>query len=59
MGVATAHHSLQNGLVKGGRDVYALQAADPARLGSTELASWGSYYDNSPQVVAIRGVTQI
>ena len=58
-GVATAHHSLQNGLVKGGRDIYALQAADPARLSPAELASWGSYYDNSPQVVAIRGVTQI
>lgn len=58
-GVATAHHSLQNGLIKGGRDVYALQAADPARLAPAELASWGSYYHNSPQVVAIRGVTQI
>lgn len=58
-GVATAHHSLQNGLVKGGRDVYALQAADPARLDPAELASWGSYYNNSPQVVAIRGVAQI
>ncbi len=58
-GVATAHHSLQNGLVKGGRDVYALQAADPARLNAAELASWGSYYHNSPQVVAIRGVAQI
>ncbi len=57
--VATAHHSLQNGLVKGGRDVYALQAADPARLGAAELTSWGSYYHNSPQVVAIRGITQI
>ncbi len=57
--VATAHHSLQNGLVKGGRDVYALQAADPARLAPAELTSWGSYYKNSPQVVAIRGVAQI
>lgn len=58
-GVATAHHSLQNGLIKGGRDIYALQAADPEKLAPTELASWGSYYHNSPQVVAIRGVTQI
>ena len=57
--VATAHHSLQNGLVKGGRDVYALQAADPIRLDPIERASWGSYYDNVPQVVAIRGVAQI
>lgn len=57
-GVATAHHSLQNGLVKGGRDVYALQAADPARLDPAEFASWGSYYHNLPQVVAIRGVAQ-
>jgi len=58
-GVATAHHSLQNGLVKAGRDVYALQAADPARLDPAEFASWGSYYNNSPQVVAIRGVAQV
>lgn len=57
--VATAHHSLQNGLVKGGRDVYALQAADPMRLDPAERASWGSYYDNAPQVVAVRGVAQI
>ena len=58
-GVATAHHSLQNGLVKGGQDIYALQAADPARLSATELASWGSYYQNSPQVIAIPGVPLI
>jgi len=58
-GVATAHHSLQNGLVKGGRDIYALQAADPANLDPAEFASWGSYYNNLPQVVAIRGVAQI
>jgi len=58
-GVATAHHSLQNGLVKGGRDVYALQVADPAKLDPAEFASWGSYYNNLPQVVAIRGVAQI
>lgn len=58
-GVATAHHSLQNGLVKGGRDVYALQAADPARLDPAEFASWGTYYNNAPQVVAIRGVAQV
>ncbi|HEY9210578.1 MAG TPA: thermostable hemolysin [Methylotenera sp.] len=58
-GVATAHHSLQNGLVKGGRDVYALQAADPARLDPAEFASWGTYYNNLPQVVAIRGVAQV
>lgn len=58
-GVATAHHSLQNGLIKGGRDVYALQAADPARLDPIERASWGSYYHHLPQVVAIRGVAEI
>ncbi len=57
--VATAHHSLQNGLIKGGRDVYALQAADPARLTPTEQHSWGRYYDNSPQVVAVRGVAEL
>lgn len=57
--VATAHHSLQNGLVKGGRDVFALQAADPQRIAPVERASWGSYYKHLPQVVAIRGVTSI
>ncbi len=57
--VATAHHSLQNGLVKGGRDVYALQAADKSRLSAAEQATWGSYYDNAPQVVAVRGVAEL
>ncbi|PKO50821.1 MAG: hypothetical protein CVU27_07600 [Betaproteobacteria bacterium HGW-Betaproteobacteria-20] len=55
-GVATAHHSLQNGLIKGGRDVYALQAADKGRLSVAEQLTWGSYYENQPQVVAIQGV---
>jgi hypothetical protein len=54
--VATAHHSLQNGVVKGGRDVYPLFPADKARLTLEEQAKWGSYYDRMPQVVAIRGV---
>lgn len=54
--VATAHHSLQNGLIKGGRDVYPLHLADKARLSVKEQAAWGSYYDHMPQVVAIRGV---
>jgi Thermostable hemolysin len=54
--VATAHHSLQNGLIKGGRDVYPLHLADKARLSLKEQAIWGSYYDDMPQVVAIRGV---
>jgi len=57
--VATAHHSLQNGLVKGGRDVFALQAADPARLDPAERQTWGSYYTNVPQVVAVRGIAEI
>lgn len=57
--VATAHHSLQNGLIKGGRDVYALQAADKSRLSTNERAAWGSYYDNGPQVIAIRGVAEL
>ncbi len=55
-GVATAHHSLQNGLIKGGRDVYPLHLADKTRLSKAEQAVWGSYYDHMPQVVAIRGV---
>jgi Thermostable hemolysin len=56
--VATAHHSLQNGLIKGGRDVYPLFPADKARLSITEQAKWGSYYDHMPQVIAIRGTAQ-
>ncbi|MGB2832627.1 MAG: thermostable hemolysin [Methylotenera sp.] len=58
-GVATAHRTLQNALIKGGRDVYALQAADKKRLSASEQAAWGSYYDNSPQVIAIKGVAKI
>ncbi len=54
--VATAHHSLQNGLIKGGRDVYPLFNADKARLSEQEQAKWGSYYKHMPQVVAIRGI---
>ncbi len=54
-GVATAHHSLQNGLIKGGRDVYPLHVADKTRLTADEQAKWGSYYDHLPQVIAIKG----
>jgi hypothetical protein len=54
--VATAHHSLQNGLIKAGRDVYAMAMADYHRLPTEEIAKWGSYYKNTPQIVAIRGV---
>ena len=57
--MATAHRTLQNALIKGGRDVYALQAADKKRLSASEQAAWGSYYDNSPQVIAIKGVAKI
>ena len=56
--VATAHHSLQNGVVKGGRDVYPLFPADKARLSPEEQVKWGSYYKHMPQVVAIRGVAE-
>lgn len=54
--VATAHHSLQNGLIKGGRDVYPLAMAHPERLPLQEQAAWGSYYRQVPQIVAIRGI---
>jgi hypothetical protein len=57
-GVATAHHSLQNGLIKGGRDVYALAPADPSKLPEGELKHWGTYYQRIPQIVAIRGVAE-
>lgn len=56
--VATAHHSLQNGLIKGGRDVYPLFNADKARLSEEEQAKWGTYYKHMPQVVAIRGIAE-
>jgi len=54
--VATAHHSLQNGLIKGGRDVFPLFPADKSRLPLEEQAKWGSYYQHQPQVIAIRGI---
>jgi hypothetical protein len=56
--VATAHHSLQNGLIKGGRDVYPLFHADKSRLSEQEQAKWGTYYKHMPQVVAIRGTAE-
>jgi hypothetical protein len=52
--VATAHHTLQNGLIKGGVDVMPLSQVDPMRLPPGELANWGRYYDNQPQVVVVR-----
>lgn len=55
--VATAHHSLQNGLIKSGREVHALSSADKTSLPIAEQANWGSYYQHLPQVVAIRGVS--
>lgn len=54
--VATAHHSLQNGLIKSGRDIYPLHTANKSRLPVDSQAAWGSYYDKLPQVIAIRGV---
>lgn len=54
--VCTAHHTLQNALIKGGREVIALQIADKTRLPVNEQENWGSYYHNAPQVVAVRGV---
>lgn len=54
--VATAHHSLQNGLIKGRRDVYALAPANPNRLSTEALSQWGNYYRHLPQIVAVRGV---
>jgi hypothetical protein len=56
--VATTHHSLQNAIIKGGRDVYPLFPADKARLPIEEQAKWGSYYHHMPQVVAIRGTVK-
>jgi hypothetical protein len=55
-GVATAHHSLQNGLIKGGVDLFPLAMANPDRLSPEERMKWGRYYKQTPQIVAIRGV---
>ncbi len=57
--VATAHHRLQNGLIKGGCDTYPLAIADPAKLPLEEQTKWGRYYDRIPQIVAIRGVSTV
>lgn len=54
--VCTVHHSLQNALVKAGREVIVLHSADKTHLSKEALQDWGSYYQNTPQVVAIRGV---
>jgi hypothetical protein len=56
--VATSHHSLQNAVIKGGRDVYPLSPADKTRLPVEEQIKWGSYYKHMPQVVAIRGIAK-
>lgn len=52
--VATAHHTLQNGLIKGGCDVFPVHAVDVKRLPVAEQADWGSYYDYQPQIIAVR-----
>ncbi len=52
--LATAHHSLQNGLIKGGCDVFPLHAVDVKCLPAAEQSDWGSYYDNQPQIIAVR-----
>lgn len=54
--VATAHHSLQNGLIKGGCDVYPLHGVDSQCLSANDQADWGSYYNNQPQIVAVRNM---
>jgi hypothetical protein len=54
--VATVHSRLKNSLIKGGRDVYPLCLADKASLSPEEQLVWGSYYDDMPQVIAIKGV---
>lgn len=54
--VATAHHTLQNGLIKGGVDVTPLHTVDPHRLPADELKDWGSYYEYTPQIVAVSRV---
>lgn len=51
--VATAHHTLQNGLIKGGVDVRPLQTVEPQRLPEDELVKWGSYYEQTPQIIAV------
>lgn len=52
--VATAHQTLQNGLRKGGCDVFPIHSVDPMRLPASVRADWGSYYEHKPQVIAVR-----
>lgn len=56
--VATAHHTLQNGLIKGGVDVAPLHPVDPERLPAEQLVNWGSYYALKPQIVAVSRVAE-
>ncbi len=49
--VFTGTRELLNSFGRLGIDLLPLAPADPARMGG-ELADWGRYYDNAPQVMA-------
>ncbi len=52
--VFTAGPVLCNAFSRMGMDLIELGDADPSRLGADELATWGSYYDQKPKVMAGR-----
>ena len=52
--VFTATPVLRNALLKLNMQLVHLGAADIQRLPAEERPDWGSYYDNTPQVLAVR-----
>jgi hypothetical protein len=51
--VFTAVPALRNSFLSLGIPLVTLAAADGARLDAAARAEWGSYYEQSPQVIAV------
>jgi len=56
--VFTGIPSLRNSLTKLNVQIEVLCEATPDRLPETEQADWGTYYDQKPQVMAVRRMPQ-
>ncbi|MHB0926360.1 MAG: thermostable hemolysin [Gallionellaceae bacterium] len=54
--VFTAVPLVRNAFIKMGMNPVILGDADKSRLSSEEQAEWGSYYEQKPQIMAIRRV---